>query len=104
MDEIQIKKKMFQFVTAENCDPNGGAAALIPTTTESCKNESKEPFYENGVHLSGVSPPLIPPSSPTNLIILNTPSSPTVALQPLMVVTQGNILYTCPKLIVIEEK
>ena len=78
---------MFQFVTAENCDPNGGAAALIPTTTESCKNESKEPFYENGVHLSGVSPPLIPPSSPTNLIILNTPSSPTVALQPLMVVT-----------------
>ena len=63
LDEIQIlKRKLFKFVTAENCDPNGGAAALIPATTEeSCKNESKEPFYENGVHLSGVSPPLIPP-------------------------------------------
>ena len=88
--KFKFKKKLLQFVTAENCDPNGGAAALIP---ESSKNESKEPFYENGVHLSGVSPPLIPPSSPTNLIILNTPSSPTVALQPLMVVT-GNITYS----------
>ena len=94
---LAISNISFKIFSAENCDPNG-AAALLPGTNSS---ESKEPFYENGVHLSGVSPPLvppsgplIPPSSPTNLIILNTPSSPTVALQPLVVVTgKGTFTY-----------
>ena len=51
-----------------------GAASLLPPTTTTATTLS-EPYYENGLNYEGDSPPRTP--SPANLIILNTPPSPT---------------------------
>ena len=73
-----------------------GAASLILLPPPAKPNVPAEPFYENGVHRGGggggSSPPRGSSSSPANLIILNTPPSPTMKPYDLLNGTRTDLL------------
>ena len=73
--QIIVPVCSFSYFTEETTSNSlQGAASLLPPTTTTATKLS-EPYYENGLNYEGESPPRTP--SPANLIILNTPPSPT---------------------------